>query len=327
MTMCATQTAWTEDFAALELKAEEKATQHTDVFAYGETVHWVHANGRCEPTEHEDDRHQARGHASAFVAALTTDQPSIRPCATDAIQAPFFAILKAVNRKVKKDCAVCGEEQMRVKRGIECGCACFMCDECVGRQVMILIQQQREGGEGPVMCCHRTCTLPDRDLSRLLPADAFVQLLESRQRLFEERLAGENNEHIKQGVRDEVARLDAMSAHHRKVVKARQHIEEEIQQMKCPRCRKAFYDFEGCFAISCGGSCLCNFCGWCLSDCGDRHAAHAHVRFCPHKPPVSHVYYGAEEEFREAHATRCRRELSKYLEQLEPQAARTTHLP
>jgi len=33
------------------------------------------------------------------------------------------------------------------------------------------------------------------------------------------------------------------------VLRARIHIEEEILQMKCPRCRKAFYDFVGCFAI------------------------------------------------------------------------------
>ena len=32
---------------------------------------------------------------------------------------------------------------------------------------------------------------------------------------------------------------------------ARKHIEEEILQMKCPRCRTAFYDFEGSFAIRC----------------------------------------------------------------------------
>jgi len=126
----------------------------------------------------------------------------------------------------------------------------------------------------------------DRELARLLPAAAFVQLRESLQRLFEERLAGENNEHIKQGVRNEVARLDTMSVHYRKVVKARQHIEEEIQQMKCPRCREVVYDFEGCFAISCGGQYPCNFCGWCLSDCGDRHAAHAHVRICPPRDTV-----------------------------------------
>jgi len=84
-TMHATQTAWTEDFAAPELKAEEKATKYTDVFAYGKTVLWVHANGRCEPNEHEEDPHHARGHTAAFVTALTSDQPSIRPCAIDAM--------------------------------------------------------------------------------------------------------------------------------------------------------------------------------------------------------------------------------------------------
>ena len=34
-----------------------------------------------------------------------------------------------------------------------------------------------------------------------------------------------------------------------KMLRARIHIEEEFLQMKCLRCRKAFYDFLGCFAI------------------------------------------------------------------------------
>ena len=66
--------------------------------------------------------------------------------------------------------------------------------------------------------------------------------------------------------------------------RARKHIEEEILQMKCPRagCRRAFFDFEGCFALSCS-ACPCKFCGWCLQDCGNGDA-HPHVRGCGKVP-------------------------------------------
>merc|ERR1740115_632140 len=56
-------------------------------------------------------------------------------------------------------------------------------------------------------------------------------------------------------------------------VQIREEFEEEILQMKCPRagCRRAFFDFEGCFALSCS-ACPCKFCGWCLQDCGNGDA-------------------------------------------------------
>ena len=49
---------------------------------------------------------------------------------------------------------------------------------------------------------------------------------------------------------------------------------EEIN-LKCPRCKIAFYDYDGCNALSCG-SCRAGFCAICLKDCGTD--AHSHVR-------------------------------------------------
>ena len=48
---------------------------------------------------------------------------------------------------------------------------------------------------------------------------------------------------------------------------------EEIN-LKCPRCKTAFYDYDGCNALSCG-SCRASFCAICLKDCGAD--AHSHV--------------------------------------------------
>jgi hypothetical protein len=42
-----------------------------------------------------------------------------------------------------------------------------------------------------------------------------------------------------------------MDEQQRIVLAARKHVETEILQTKCPACRAAFYDFDGCFAIKC----------------------------------------------------------------------------
>ena len=55
--------------------------------------------------------------------------------------------------------------------------------------------------------------------------------------------------------------------------KFRLKVEDELIP-KCPRCKKAFIDWTGCFAVYCG--CGCSFCGHCLQDCGTD--AHSHVR-------------------------------------------------
>ena len=52
------------------------------------------------------------------------------------------------------------------------------------------------------------------------------------------------------------------------------------------------------YLSSCGkDACPCHFCGWCLSDCGDSDAAHAHVASCSHKPPGADEFFGTMKEF------------------------------
>jgi hypothetical protein len=50
----------------------------------------------------------------------------------------------------------------------------------------------------------------------------------------------------------ELERLQKMDEEQRKVLAARKHVENEILQTKCPACKAAFYDFNGCFAVKCG---------------------------------------------------------------------------
>ena len=55
------------------------------------------------------------------------------------------------------------------------------------------------------------------------------------------------------------------------------HIVNDILTLKCPRCKTAFIDFNGCCALTCE-TCKCGFCAWCLTDCGGD--AHGHIPTC-----------------------------------------------
>eukprot|EP00961_Rhodomonas_salina_P052015 698340-Rhodomonas_salina.1 len=52
-------------------------------------------------------------------------------------------------------------------------------------------------------------------------------------------------------VDEELQRLLALDERQRKVEQARKHVEEEVLQLKCPRCKQAFLDFDGCCALQC----------------------------------------------------------------------------
>ena len=127
----------------------------------------------------------------------------------------------------------------------------------------------------PAEC--RASGFQERDLAYHLSVDDFQAYLKARIELMEQRLKMQLGIQIREELEEKQRRLAAMDEHGRKVpmdehgrkvLIARKHIEEEILQIKCPQagCRRAFFDFEGCFAISCS-ACPCKFCGWCLQDC------------------------------------------------------------
>jgi predicted Zn-ribbon and HTH transcriptional regulator len=63
--------------------------------------------------------------------------------------------------------------------------------------------------------------------------------------------------------------------------KMRQHIVEEVVNLRCPRCRAVFADYDGCDALKCPmAGCGCGFCALCLADCGAD--AHQHVAAANH---------------------------------------------
>jgi len=184
-------------------------------------------------------------------------------------------------------------------------------------------QTQLAQREAQVMCFKfpLECRAPGfhaGDLARHLPVEEFQALLKARIDVMNQQKASELEDQFQQRVNEEVKRLLDLDERGRKVLIARKHIEEEILQMRCPRrnCRRAFYDFEGCFALSCS-ACPCNFCGWCLEDCGND--AHPHVARCSEKPPNADTFFGSEQDFKDSHNKRCKQKVTEYLASLEPE--------
>lgn len=58
-------------------------------------------------------------------------------------------------------------------------------------------------------------------------------------------------------------------------------IQETVLNLRCPNCKTAFFEFNGCAAVSCG-TCNAGFCGLCLAHCGTD--AHSHVPSCSKNP-------------------------------------------
>jgi tRNA A-37 threonylcarbamoyl transferase component Bud32 len=188
-TMRGTQDAWTAGFAAPELISSRHATRHTDIFAYGKTVHAV--NSRCEPDDGADNHgNMGRGQTAELISALTSRDPESRPPAKDAMKWPFFAVLKDVSRKVTQTCALCemnGDDAVYgADEGIQCSEGHFHCGSCLTRLTKDLIkfenQSQLAQREAQVMCFKFPCEcrapgFHTGDLARHLPVEDLQVLL------------------------------------------------------------------------------------------------------------------------------------------------------
>lgn len=74
----------------------------------------------------------------------------------------------------------------------------------------------------------------------------------------------------------------------REAARMRLDIVDEVLTLRCPRCKLAFLDYDGCAALTCAAStCKAGFCAVCLNDCGAD--AHAHILRCPENESGMHV--------------------------------------
>jgi multidrug efflux pump subunit AcrA (membrane-fusion protein) len=182
---------------------------------------------------------------------------------------------------VSRQCCVCFEEH-RAMDGLACSGpeTHYTCDECFGGHV------RSEGSSGEtrdarVFCPYRRSgcaseAFSDQIVARHVEPDTFQVYMDALKRVTEVRLAKEMEEQKKQEIRLELDRLQRLSDLERRADQEVRAIRDDILTLKCPRCARAFFDFDGCFALTC--SCGCGFCAWCLEDCGTD--AHRHVAHC-----------------------------------------------
>lgn len=98
-------------------------------------------------------------------------------------------------------------------------------------------------------------------------------------------------------LKEEFEKIQRMSVIEQQAHFLYQDILNNILTLSCPRCKAAFVDFDGCFALTC--TCGAGLCAYCLQDCGAD--AHHHVRTA-HREGL----FGTQEDFK-AHQNRRRR--------------------
>uniref|UniRef100_A0A0G4H9E8 RING-type domain-containing protein n=1 Tax=Chromera velia CCMP2878 TaxID=1169474 RepID=A0A0G4H9E8_9ALVE len=207
------------------------------------------------------------------------ESPSGRPTADDALRDPLFSRESAETAQ----CVACFEILLRA-RGVTChdGARHFLCAECLNRHVEAKTRLDveysdvrarfKEGG-CTVSCLAEGCpseSFSSIEISWHLHVHIHAQWEGVRLEAAQERLCTE----IKREFEQKLKRLLIEDEAQWKV----EEIVEEVLTLKYPKCRTAFADFDGCTALTCV-NCGCEFCGYCLLDCGRD--AHDHVPWCP----------------------------------------------
>ena len=285
-----------------------------------------------------------------LICAMLSDAPESRPTAAFSAITLSQAANEAVLELDRAECLICGETIPRAN-GVTCNSkdepyaadadaaaanaaaagtdakleqhikdeSHFVCRDCFGqdlqmRQIELLSDTCRAA-----TCCVPGCLarpFTHRQVALYAPPqvfDAFCQALltlelQRKEAQFTERLERERERMLR------ASQVEMQAA------VARKHIEERIMQLHCPQCRRAFYDFTGCMALTCDPGCGATFCGICLRDCGRD--AHAHVAVCEWNTG-RHTGQGIFAEpgaWRAMVQRRQRAELQRYLAGLELEA-------
>ena len=152
--------------------------------------------------------------------------------------------------------------------------------------------------QGEICCPVRGCSalhFPAVLVAQHVDQKTFTTFMLSWSRLREDDVAKDTEERV----RTEGAAGRTRDWHATLVHNASQHLREMVLTLCCPRCHAAFLDFDDCFAVSCA-ACPCQFCAWCLADCGSN--AHPHVLECPDR--LADGYFHSQAVFQANHRTR-----------------------
>lgn len=220
-------------------------------------------------------------------------------------------VLESHGAETKVDCNVCYEEYSSLK-GIRCSNKHFTCNDCFGGYVSSGCDDALSKGCLDVKCVSPDCAFVFEHYDvcqQLLDQETYDKFAEAGNRLREQKALAEEEKRRE----EESQRQLRMSEEERKINDARKEITEHILTLRCPRCKVAFLDFEGCFALKCM-SCPCNFCAGCLEDCGDD--AHRHVSRCEVcRQAGLDGYFGTKRQFEQIHEIRRSKLMKEFLEQ------------
>ncbi|EGD73577.1 hypothetical protein PTSG_05285 [Salpingoeca rosetta] len=213
------------------------------------------------------------------------------------------------------ECCICFDVKQRVD-GITCKRnPHFMCDECFDGYVHSIATHEERLANGPeVRCPGIDCDSPAftfREVAQHVGEETSEQLF----KLIRELAEKDANADSRRRIEEEVERRLKQTQQERKKEEARKHITGEILTLRCPRCKTAFVDFDGCFALTCN-NCKCGFCAWCLRDCGTN--AHQCAARCGTRHG-GRGYHGTEQQFNDHHRKRRQRLLDEYMATLEPE--------
>ena len=190
----------------------------------------------------------------------------------------------------------------------------FFCHECCKSKMLACLEDQRTlMVEGSVKCggqCNGVISLSCLEqlvIRKVVSSEMMTKWNTARQ---EKREALMKKVHAEEVARlKEEMTMDEVTRHFHKIT-------QTILNLSCPRCKAAFNDFTGCFALTCGSDankdfgCGAKFCGWCMTDCGDN--AHSHVSNCRFRLSDQN-YYGSKEQFEKAQRIRRMGLLRAYL--------------
>ena len=223
------------------------------------------------------------------------------------------ALRESHGAEIMVDCNVCYDECSSLQ-GIRCSNTHFTCNKCFGKNVSSVCDDALNKG-----CLDVKCVMPDcafvfehHDVCQhLLDTDTYDKFAEAGKRLREQKALKEEAQRLEE---ESQRQLRMLSEEERKINDARKKITEDILTLKCPSCKAAFVDFDGCFALSCK-SCPCRFCAGCLAPAKDGQECHRHVSACEvcRKAGVN-GYFGTEAQFQQIHKTRRSKLLKEFLE-------------
>jgi len=219
-----------------------------------------------------------------------------------------------LDAQTMETCIICYDDFRGNDDGVKCGGSehHFVCNDCFAGSVRSsmtddLSKQDLRGGR--LACPFTTfpategsCDAPcfdDRIVATRVDAPTFEEYLQVRNKLVEAKLAREADAEMERKV---AAAVREMQAEGVEVYETAKYIVDNILTMRCPRCKMAFADWEGCNAVYCTyAGCGCNFCPFCLKDCGGGvkfgqravapagdDAVHKHVQSCKNAQGIGH---------------------------------------